>query len=150
MANTFFSLHYHIVFSTKQRQRFLHGEIKERVLAYLGGIAKENEAKPVCINGMEDHVHLLLEIPPKHAISKLVQQIKGGSSKWIHDTFADLRAFAWQDGYSVFSVSKSAMPEVIRYIENQEEHHRQKTFQDELRLLLERHGISYDERFLLD
>jgi REP element-mobilizing transposase RayT len=150
MANTFFSLHYHVIFSTKGRQRFLLGEIKQRVLAYLGGIAKENDAKPICIGGIEDHVHLLLEIPPKHAISKLVQQIKGGSSKWIHDTFDDLRAFAWQDGYSVFAVSKSGVREVIHYLENQEKHHRQRSFEKELRLLLERHEISYDERYLLD
>jgi REP element-mobilizing transposase RayT len=150
MANTFFSIHYHIVFSTKARQRFLRGETRQRVLAYLGGITKENDARSICIGGTEDYVHLLVEIPPKHAVSKLVQQIKGGSSKWIHDTFGDLRAFAWQDGYSVFAVSKSGVREVIHYVENQEEHHRQRTFGEELRLLLERHEISYDERYLFD
>ena len=150
MANTFYRLHYHVVFSTKSRQRFLQGEINERVWPYLGGIANQWDSKPVQIGGTDDHVHLLLEIPPKHAPSKVVQAIKGGSSKWVHDTFPELRTFGWQDGYGIFSVSKSDVSDVIKYIENQEQHHQTRTFEEEFRMLLERHGIEFDERYLFD
>jgi REP element-mobilizing transposase RayT len=150
MANTFYRMHCHLVFSTKSRRPFLQGEAKSRVWAYLGGISNENGVKPVAIGGMDDHVHLLLEIPPKYAPSKIVQVLKGGSSKWIHDTFLELRAFGWQDGYGLFAVSKSNVSDVIEYITHQEEHHRQRTFEDEFRSLLERHGIEFDERYLFD
>jgi putative transposase len=150
MANTFFCLHYHLVFTTKGRSCLLCGESRDRIWAYLGGIAKENETKPLCIGGTEDHVHLLLEVPPKHAVSRIVQLLKGGSSKWIHDTFPDLRAFQWQDGYAIFGVSKSLVKDVTEYIRNQEEHHRVRTFGEEIEILLGKHGIKYDRRYLLD
>ncbi|MCI0625543.1 MAG: transposase, partial [Acidobacteria bacterium] len=90
---------------------------------------------------------LLVSIPPTLPISKAVQLVKGGSSLWFHETFRR-SAFAWQDGYGAFTVSKSQLPDVIRYLERQREHHRGQTFQEEYRALLERHGIDYDERYL--
>jgi REP element-mobilizing transposase RayT len=150
MANTYTSLHYHFTFSTKNRQPWIVSEIEERVWAYLGGILKKNNLKPIRIGGIDDHVHLLLGAPPTIAPAKIAQLIKGGSSAWIHEEFPDLAAFAWQDGYGAFTVSKSAVPDVSAYIENQREHHRMRTCQEEYRALLDRHGIEYDERYLWD
>ena len=119
MANTFTSLHYHMVFSTKNRERWITSDVEERIWAYLGGIAKENKVHPIQIGGTEDHVHLLLGAPASLAPSKIAQLIKGGSSAWIHDTFPNMKGFAWQDGYGVFSVSKSNIPGVVEYIRGQ-------------------------------
>jgi putative transposase len=148
MANTYTSLHYHIVFSTKNRHPWIAPKIEERIWKYLGGIARENDMTADMVGGVEDHVHVVVGIPPKLALSKAVQLLKGGSSKWIHDTFPALAKFAWQDGYSAFTVSKSNLTTVIQYVARQREHHRKRTFQDEYRALLERHGIEFDERYL--
>jgi putative transposase len=150
MANTYTALYYHIIFSTKHRHRWLIPDIEERVWAYLGGIARENKMTALQVGGIEDHIHILLGAPPTIAPSKAVQLLKGGSSKWIHETFPNMRAFAWQDGYGAFTVSKSAVPDVIKYIQNQREHHRTMTFQDEYLMFLKRHGVEYDERYLWD
>jgi len=119
------------------------------VWAFIGGIVNENGSKPVCIGGIADHVHLLLQIPPRLAVSDVVKQIKGGSSRWIHHTFPSLQDFSWQDGFAVFAVSKSGLDVVIRYISRQEEHHSTGTFDGELHALLERHEVSWDEHYLL-
>lgn len=148
MANTFSSLHVHLVFSTKDREKWIEPAIEERVWAYLGGIARENGMTPVQIGGMPDHIHMLLGFPTTIAISKAAQQIKGGSSKWIKEAIPEKRGFAWQDGYGSFSVSKSSLPEVIEYIQNQKEHHRVKSFQEEFVAFLNRHEIEYDEEYL--
>lgn len=148
MANTYASLKYHIIFSTKNRARWLKPEIEGRIWAYLGGIAKENKITPLQIGGTDDHVHLLLGAPPVLALSKIVQLLKGGSSAWVHDTFAEMHSFAWQDGYGAFTVSKSNVPEVSAYINKQREHHRIMTFQEEYLAFLRRHEIEYDERYL--
>ncbi len=148
MANTFTSLHYHMVFSTKNRERWISPDVEERIWSYLGGIAKENKVHPIQIGGVEDHVHLLLGAPASLAPSKIAQLIKGGSSAWIHDTFPNMKGFAWQDGYGVFSVSKSNIPGVVEYIRGQREHHRTRTFQEEYLAFLKRHEIPYDERYV--
>ena len=148
MANTFTSLHYHMVFSTKNRERWITSDVEERIWSYLGGIAKENKVHPIQIGGIEDHVHLLLGAPASLAPSKIAQLIKGGSSAWIHETFPNMKGFAWQDGYGVFSVSKSNIPGVVDYIRGQREHHRTRTFQEEYIAFLKRHEIQYDERYV--
>ena len=150
MANTYTSLHYHIVFSTKQRELWLKPEIEERIWAYLGGIAIKNRMKPLQIGGVDDHIHLLLGAPATMAPAKAAHLIKGGSSAWIHTEFPELRRFAWQDGYGAFTVSKSAIPEVTANIRNQREHHQRRTFKEEFLTLLNRHEIEYDERYLWD
>jgi putative transposase len=150
MANTYTSLHYHLVFSTKHRERWITPEIEERVWAYLGGIAKENKMTPIQIGGVEDHVHLLLGASPTLAPSKIAQLVKGGSSAWIHDTFPTMKAFAWQDGYGAFTVSRSNVDDVAAYIRGQREHHRNKTFQEEYLAFLKKHGVQYDENYLWD
>jgi putative transposase len=147
MANTYTSLHYHFVFSTKNRESWIGQSIEGRVWEYLGGIARHNDMVPVKIGGIDDHVHLVASIPPTLSISSAIQLLKGGSSLWFHETFRR-SAFAWQDGYGAFTVSKSQLPEVIRYVERQREHHRRQTFQAEYRGLLDRHGVDYDERYL--
>lgn len=150
MSNTYTSLHYHIVFSTKHRERWITQDIEERVWSYLGGIARDNKMKALCVGGIEDHIHILVGAPPTIAPAKAAQLIKGGSSKWIHEMFPRLREFGWQDGYGAFTVSKSNVPDVIEYIQNQREHHHTRTFQEEFLALLEKHGIEYDERYLWD
>jgi REP element-mobilizing transposase RayT len=98
VANTYTALHYHFVFSTKNRQAWIAPEIEERIWEYLGGIARSNKMTPLRVGGIEDHIHMLLGAPPTLAPSKIAQFVKGGSSAWIRDTFPQLRAFAWQDG----------------------------------------------------
>src|SRR5688572_21595905 len=150
MANTYTSLHYHVIFSTKNRELWIRANLESRIWSYLGGVARENGVKALLIGGIEDHVHLLLGIPPVLAVSKVVQLIKGGSSKWIKDNLPGLAGFSWQDGYAAFAVSKSHVPEVEAYIRNQREHHRRKSFEEEYRAFLDRHEIQYDERYIFD
>jgi putative transposase len=107
MANTFSCLNIHCVFSTKERVWVLNPDIRERLWPYMGGIAKQNGMIPKCIGGVSDHVHLLVTLPTRLAVAKAVQLIKAGSSAWIHQTFPNLRNFAWQQGYGVFSVGIS-------------------------------------------
>jgi len=149
MANTYTSLHYHVVFSTKKRQPFLVDATRERLFSYLGGIARENGMKALEIGGVADHVHLLLSIPASLAVSKAVQLIKGASSHWLKATFPKMIDFAWQDGYAAFTVSQSQLDDVRAYIRSQPKHHRTKTFVEEYRAFLARHHIEYDERYLL-
>ena len=150
MANTYSSLHYHLVFSTKNRERWISPDMENRIWSYLGGIARENKITPIQIGGVEDHVHLLLGATPTMAPSKIAQVMKGGSSGWIHGNFPTMKTFAWQDGYGAFTVSRSNLDAVIAYIQGQREHHRHKTFAEEYLALLKKHGIPYDERHALD
>jgi putative transposase len=148
MANTYTSLHYHIIFSTKNRVKHISKEIEERIWAYIGGVARAHKMIALQVGGVEDHLHALVTAPAALSPSQIAQFLKGDSSKWIHEEFPALRDFAWQDGYGGFTVSKSNLPEVVRYIQSQREHHRKKTFQEEYLEFLEKHGIEYDERFV--
>ena len=148
MANTYTALNYHFVFSTKNREPWLTPDIEERIWKYLGGIARDKGLKALQVGGCGNHVHVLLSLPPTITVSKAVQLLKGASSRWIHETFKDLSAFAWQDGYGAFTVGLSQIPDTTRYIENQREHHREKTFQEEYLAFLRKHGVEYDERYL--
>jgi putative transposase len=114
----------------------------------MGGIARENNMAALAIGGVEDHVHLLLSIPSTLSISHAMQLVKGGSSKWVHDTFPKCKEFAWQEGYGAFTISISQIPDTKAYIGNQSEHHRTKTFQEEFLAFLGRHGIDYDPRYV--
>ena len=150
MPNTFPSLNIHCVFATKERVPVLNPELRERLWPFLGGIAKQNGIKPRCVGGVADHVHLLLSMPTTLPIAKAIQLIKGGSSAWIHQNFRQLRNFSWQEGYGAFSVGISQIPETIAYIENQEEHHRTRTFREEYLVILKRHGLDFEEKYALD
>ena len=149
MANTYTSFHYHFTFSTKNREPWITPEIESRVWAYIGGIARKHKMIAVQIGGIEDHIHALVLAPATMAPSQIAQYLKGDSSKWIHVEFPKLRGFEWQDGYAGFSVSKSSVPDVIEYIRNQREHHRKRTFREEYLELLQKHGVDYDERYVL-
>ena len=140
--------YFHCVFATKDRRPVITGVLHERLWPYLGGIARENEMKALQIGGVADHVHMLLSLPATMPVAKAMQLIKGGSSKWIHDTFPDQRLFGWQDKYGAFSVSVSQIEVVENYIRNQEEHHKHQSFSEEFVALLKKHGIKYDERYL--
>lgn len=148
VANTYSALYYHVVFSTKGREPWITTDIEGRVWAYLAEIANVHGMTALKVGGLEEHIHVLLEIPPPVPVSKAVQLLKGNSSRWIRLTFPELDVFRWQDGYGVFTVSKSALPTTVRYVERQREAHLKRTFQDELRGLLSRHGVEYDERYL--
>jgi putative transposase len=148
MANTYTSLHYHLIFSTKNREPRLVPELEQRVWSYIGGVARAHKMTALQVGGCDDHIHALANAPPTLAPSQIAQHLKGDSSKWIHEEFPKMRNFGWQDGYGAFTVSKSNIPEVIQYIQGQREHHRRKTFQEEYREFLEAHGIDYDERYL--
>jgi putative transposase len=119
MANTYTSLHYHIVFSTKNRERWIHPGIEQRVWEYIGGIARNHKASALQIGGTADHIHALVLAPAALSPSQIAQFLKGDASKWIHAEVGGMRGFAWQDGYGAFTVSKSQLPDVIRYIQNQ-------------------------------
>jgi len=148
MTNTYTSLFYHIVFSTKNRVPFITPEIEQRVWEYIGGVARHHELAALQVGGIDDHVHVLTISPPKLAPSQIAQHIKGDSSKWIHDTFPELRSFSWQEGFGAFTVSKSGLPAVVRYIQSQREHHEKQDFQAEYLDFLRRHGVEYDERYV--
>lgn len=148
MANTYSSLYYHIVFSTKNRGRWLKPAIENRVWEILAEVARDHRIVPIRIGGTDDHVHTLVSIPSATSLSKAVQAMKGISSKRMHEEFDSFKAFAWQDGYGAFTVSKSRVLAVEDYIRNQREHHATFGFQEELRILLRRHGVEYDERYI--
>ena len=145
---SYVSSYYHCVFSTKGRRPLVTPDLRERLWPFMGGIAREHQMKALEIGGMPDHAHLLLSIPPTLSISKALQLIKGGSSKWVHDTFPKHKLFRWQIKYGAFSVSVSLLDKTIEYIRNQEKHHRKMSFQQELLALLERHHIRYDTRYI--
>jgi REP-associated tyrosine transposase len=148
MAHTFTNLLVHVIFSTKDRSPSIDSEMKPQLLAYVGGIVRELKGKAYAINGTADHIHLLSNIPPTLALSDALRTIKTNSSRWVHDQGASHQAFGWQTGYGAFSVSRSNVPDVIRYINNQEEHHRKISFQEEFVAFLKKHGIEYDERYI--
>lgn len=150
MAHSFNSSLYHCVFSTKERRPLITPDLEERLWAYMSGIARENKMKALATGGIADHVHILLSLPSALAIAKAIQLIKGGSSKWVHDTFPQHRDFAWQEGYGAFSIGISQVDPTKRYIKGQAEHHRRKTFQEEFLAFLKKHRIEYDPRYIWD
>ncbi len=146
IVSTYLSLRYHLIFATKDRQPIIASIWRENLHRYLGGIVKNLEGNAHKVGGTDDHVHLLVELRATHALADFMRNLKRASSSWVH-TEVPLETFAWQEGYAAITVSPSALDEVRRYIENQEEHHRARDSREELRLLLERAGIQFDERF---
>ena len=147
-AMSYISSYFHCVFSTKERRPLIQPQLQERLWPYLGGIARQNAMLPIQVGGVADHVHMLLALPSTLSLAKALQLIKGGSSKWVHETFAEHLLFGWQVKYGAFSVSYSQLDKTIRYIQTQAEHHRKMTFQQEFLALLRKHRITYDERYL--
>ncbi len=150
MPGTYSQLLLHVVFSTKHRERWITADVAEQLYPYIGGIIRSEKGSLYDIDGMEDHVHLYFRWRPDGSISDLMRAVKAGSSKWIHETFSNLSAFTWQEGYSVFSVSKSQEGAVKKYIANQQVHHRREDFRSEFLKLLRAHEEEFDERYVFD
>src|SRR4030095_8424205 len=121
--------------------------MREDLYSYIGGIMRNKKAKLISAGGMFDHIHVYASMPSTISIADFVNAVKSNSSRWIHESYSRLRCFAWQEGYGAFSVRKSEADKVIRYISNQEAHHRKRTFKEELIGLLDKHGIAYDKRY---
>jgi len=149
MPQSFSSVYVHAVFSTKDRRPFLReGSFRAELHAYLGGVSKNLECAPIRIGGVEDHVHILFRLSRTLSQADWVKEMKRSSTVWIKEAKPDLRDFAWQAGYACFSVCMSNLESVTDYIDRQDEHHRKRTFQDELRALLEKHRQDWDERYI--
>ena len=138
----------HLVYSTKHREAWIPKDVSEDLYAYQAGIFREWDSPALVIGGVEDHVHALFSLSKNHALKKIVEEVKKGSSKWMKVDGSKNEDFFWQSGYAAFSVSQSNLESVRIYIETQEARHRNMTFQDELRELFKRHGIEYDERYV--
>lgn len=150
MSGTYSQLLLHVVFSTKGREPMITQEIQRRLYDYVGGIVRAEKGTLYAIGGMPDHVHLLLRWRTDASVADLMRTVKSRSSLWIHQTFGHLRNFAWQEGYAVFSVSKSAEADVKSYIETQVDHHKARDFKEELLKLLIAHGIEFEKRYVFD
>lgn len=150
LGSTHSNLIYHIVFSTKFRQPLIQ-EHRDRLYEYIGGVVRQQNGVLLEIGGMPDHVHLLVRFGLKLAISDVLRVVKSNSSKWYNETFRPSVPFGWQRGFGAFSVSESSIDAVRRYIQNQENHHRDGvSFEDEYRSLLNKHGVAFDERYLFE
>lgn len=148
MSHTYTSCHFHCMFSTKGRLKVLTDEIRERLFPYMVGIARNNGFRILEVGGVEDHVHLLLSHGPAQNLSKCMQLIKGGSCKWIHETWTTSKN-EWQEGYAAFSIGINQIQTVEEYIRSQTEHHRKKSFEEEYLSFLREHRIPYDEKYVL-
>ena len=146
MPSTHVSLYYHIIFSTKERRRMIADPWREELHAYSGGILREIDAAPLSVGGPGDHVHVLLSLKATHTLSEVTRQIKRGSSLWIHRR--GVAKFACQEGSGAFTVSPSQLSKVQRYIVDQVEHHRKRTFEEEYVELLRLTGVEFDEKYL--
>jgi len=147
MSSTFLSLHYHLVFSTKERRPFIADAWRSRLFEYLGGTVNGLTGFSQGVGGTADHVHLLVGLKSTHCLADFMRELKKASSIWVHETIG-LKTFAWQEGYGAFTVSATARDQVKQYIANQAEHHRVKTFREELEELLQRAGIEYEDKWL--
>ncbi|MBF2709465.1 IS200/IS605 family transposase [Flavobacterium soyangense] len=150
MANTYSQIYIQIVFAVKGRENLITKENREELHKFIAGIIKNREQKLLSIFAMPDHVHILVGLKPNISISDLIRDIKAGSSKFINDSKWIDGKFNWQEGYGAFSYSKSNMDNVIKYILNQEEHHKKETFKDEYLQFLEKFGIEYDSKYLFE
>lgn len=150
MPGTYSQILLHFVFSTKHRERWITPEIAERLYPYVGGIIRAEKGTLYDIGGVEDHVHLYLRWRTDVAVSDLMRTVKARSSNWLHETFPRLHGFAWQEGYSVFSVSKSQEEALKKYIARQHDHHTKEDFKAELLKLLRAHEIDFDEKYVFD
>jgi putative transposase len=139
-----------IVFSTKNREPWLDTALRPSLHSYLATVVRDLDAEAFRVGGTADHVHIAATLPRTLSQADMVQQIKTSATHWLKRQHKSLAAFAWQRGYGVFSISKSQLSALTRYVDNQEEHHRKRTFQDEYRTILKRYGVEYDERYVWD
>jgi putative transposase len=138
----------HFVWATAGREPLIGRSWQDRLYGYIGGVLKNKNARLLVAGGMADHVHLLVSLPGTMTLAEAVNAMKANSSRWIHENIAQCQGFAWQVGYGAFSVSQSARGKVSAYIQEQERHHQRWKFTEEYKMLLDAHGIAYDERYL--
>lgn len=149
MPQSYTNLIYHIVFSTKNRQTIITEDVKTRLYDYIGGTIRKQGGIALAINGMADHVHILVKLRPDKSVSGVIRDLKANSSGWMKEVFPDLKEFSWQNGYGAFTVSASQIEKVREYIANQERHHRKiGSFRDEFVKLLRANEIEFDEKYL--
>ena len=148
MANTYTQIYIHVVFAVEDRQNLIAPEHNDELQKYITGIVTAQKHKLIAINNMPDHLHMLIGLRPDAALSDLVRDVKAGSSKFINEQHWVAGRFSWQEGFGAFSCSRSQLGKVIRYIENQQEHHARQSFRDEYIELLERFGVEYDRRYI--
>jgi putative transposase len=148
MSHSLNLLYIHYIYSTKYRKPLIHEKFEHKLWAYKGSIAKQHSCIPIAIGGVEDHVHCLIRLSPRMNSSKLVQLIKGGSSKWVNDLFFPGNNFRWQKGCGAFTVSPSGVQKLSRYIHNQKIHHKKVSFQKEFTWFLDRYNMDYDSETL--
>ena len=148
MANTYTQIHIQFVFAVKFRTATIHSSWKDELYKYITGIIQHHKHKLIAINGMVDHIHILVGMRPTQSISDLMQDVKANSSKWINEKKLAQGRFEWQEGYGAFSYGKSQLKDVIAYINNQEQHHKLKTFKEEYVDFLQKFEVDYDEKFI--
>ena len=146
MSHSYVQNKLNVVFSTKERQKLIRDEIERELWAYIVGIGRNHQLPISAVGGIEDHIHILMELPGNALLSKAVQLIKAKSSRWFREKHS--KGFAWQEGYAAFSVSASNVEAVIKYIDNQREHHKKQTFEEEFMALLRKHGVDYDAKYV--
>ncbi|HET8824396.1 MAG TPA: IS200/IS605 family transposase [Terriglobales bacterium] len=147
MSHSYSSNRIHLIFSTKNREKWLPEEVQNKLWPYMAGIARNHGFEAIEIGGVEDHAHALVVIPAGMPLAKAIQTLKACSSKWLNESVT--KGFSWQEGYGAFSVSASQTDGVIAYIQNQREHHAKKSFEEEFLSLLKRYGITYDREHVL-
>ena len=147
MPSTHLSLHYHLIFSTKGRQRWMADDWRYRLHAYLGGAVRACGGTAESVGGVADHVHLLIGLRATHRLADVLREVKAASSEWVHQEIG-FRPFSWQEGYGAFTVSASQVAAVKRYIARQEQHHRRRTFQEEYVAFLRQSGVEFEEQHL--
>ena len=150
MANTYTQLYFHIVFAVKGRSNYISEQWKDELYKYISGIIANKNQKLMIVNGMPNHIHLLIGTKPNCNLSDLIRDIKANSSKWINEKKFTNFHFEWQTGFGAFTVSQSVVPNVIEYIKNQEEHHRKKTFKEEYVEFLKAYQIDFKDEYLFD
>ena len=150
MSQSLNRIYVHLIFSTKNRVPLITDDIKDELFNYLGGVCKNLECNPVQVGGYRDHVHILCLLSKKMTLVKLLEEVKSSSSKWIKTKDEKFSSFYWQSGYGAFSVNPTETDLVKKYIQNQEEHHKVKNFQDEYRAFLKKYDVEYDEKYVWD
>jgi len=148
MSHSYHNLLYHILYSTHERRPWIDAEVEPRLHAYTGGVIRKLGGIALEIGGVNDHLHILARLRPDKAVSDVLRVIKAEVSGWVHATFPNMAGFAWQEGYTAFTVSESQVNKLRRYICNQGLHHRRMSFQEEVIKLLKAHGVEFDERYL--
>ena len=150
MANTYTQIYIHIIFSTRARAKLIHSSFREELFKYISGIIKRKGQTPLAVNGTSDHIHIFVGIKPDKSVSDLVRDIKHFSTNFVKDKKLTRTKFLWQEGYAAFSYSHSQINSVIKYIINQEKHHKTKLFTEEYTEFMKKFKVEYDEKYLLD